>query len=131
MAVDLRLSDDEAQEIVGAAEWCREDGRLDSAGFPCALLARAGATVLRMLRRQALELERERARSNRDEVSRVQGGTARRWRRRRRAAAALSARGTRPLRRSHVPADIQWVDGGTVRALGELSDVLVQHSGRG
>lgn len=73
MAVDLKLSDDEAQEIVGAAESYREDGRLDSAGFPCELLARAGATVLRMLRRQAFELERECARSNRDEVSRVQG----------------------------------------------------------
>lgn len=73
MAIDVKLSDDEAQEIVGAAESCRENGRLDSAGFPCELLARAGATVLRMLRRQALELERERARSKRDEVARVQG----------------------------------------------------------
>jgi hypothetical protein len=73
MAVDLRLSDDEAQEIVGAAERCREDGHLDSAGFPCELLARAGATVLRALRRQSLELERERARSCRDEAPRVQG----------------------------------------------------------
>jgi hypothetical protein len=73
MAVEVRLSDDEAQQIAGAAESCREEGRLDSAGFPSELLARAGATVLRALRRQSLELERERARSYRDEVSRVPG----------------------------------------------------------
>jgi hypothetical protein len=39
----------------------RQDSELDAAEFPSALLSQAGATIARSLRRQALELERERA----------------------------------------------------------------------
>lgn len=69
----VRLSDDDALDIVGAAERRREDGDLNATDFPSALLAEAGATIIRTLRRQARELERERARSYRDDAPRVQG----------------------------------------------------------
>lgn len=73
MAVDSRLSDDDALDIVCVAERRRQDGDLDATDFPSELLAEAGATIVRALRRQALELERERARGYRDEAPRVQG----------------------------------------------------------
>lgn len=73
MAADVQLSDDEAEDLIGVAERCCEEGRLDPADYPSELLAKAGATILRALRRQARELERERGRSYRDEAPRVQG----------------------------------------------------------
>lgn len=73
MARDVRLSEDDALDIVGAAERRRQDGDLDATEFPSALLAEGGATIIRALRRQARELQRERARSYRDDTPRVPG----------------------------------------------------------
>jgi hypothetical protein len=73
MAVDGGLCENDALDILRAAERRGEDGQLDATDFPSELLARAGATVVRALRRQALELERQRGRNYRDESPRVQG----------------------------------------------------------
>jgi hypothetical protein len=74
MAVDDRcLAEEDALEIVCAAEHRRENGDLDATDFPSELLAEAGMALVRALRRQARELEGERARGYRDDASHVRG----------------------------------------------------------
>jgi hypothetical protein len=73
MTPDNRMSDDEAEDLVAAAEHYREDGDLEANGFSTTLLAKAAATVLRARRRDARELERERARGHQQQPPRVRG----------------------------------------------------------
>lgn len=67
------LSDDDAEDIIAAAECCREHGDLESSSFSTTLLAQAGAAVLRARRHDACELERERARGHQQQPPRVRG----------------------------------------------------------